>query len=37
MAQIDQAAKGSLAVCPWLLLEQLCMQIAGAKHSLEQL
>ena len=29
MAQIDQAAKGSLKTCPWLLLETLCMNIAG--------
>lgn len=30
MAQIDQAAKGSLQACPWTLLENLCMQVAGA-------
>lgn len=29
MAQIDQAAKGHLKACPWLLLESLCMQVAG--------
>jgi len=29
MAQIDQAAKGSLKRCPWTLLETLCLQVAG--------
>jgi len=29
MAQIDQAAKGSLKQCPWALLETLCLQVAG--------
>lgn len=29
MSQIDRAAKGSLQACPWSLLEQLCMQVAG--------
>lgn len=29
MSQIDQAAKGSLKVCPWSLLEKLCMQVAA--------
>jgi len=29
MAQIDQAAKGSLKTCPWSLLESLCMQVAS--------
>jgi len=29
MAQIDQAAKGSLQACPWSLLEILCMRVAG--------
>lgn len=29
MAKIDQAAKGSLQACPWSLLEQLCMHVAG--------
>ena len=29
MAQIDQAAKGSLAACPWSLLEALCLHVAG--------
>ncbi len=29
MAHIDQAAKGHLKACPWLLLESLCMQVAG--------
>lgn len=29
MSQIDKAAKGSLAICPWSLLEQLCMRVAG--------
>ncbi|PHS67823.1 MAG: DNA polymerase III subunit delta [Methylophaga sp.] len=33
MAQIDQAAKGSLKICPWSLLEQLCMQVAGEQSS----
>ncbi len=28
MARIDQAAKGSLKICPWMLLERLCIQIA---------
>jgi len=31
MAQIDQAAKGSLKLCPWTLLETLCLQVAGIK------
>ncbi|MDF1587886.1 MAG: DNA polymerase III subunit delta [Gammaproteobacteria bacterium] len=31
MAKVDQAAKGSLAHCPWSLLEIVCMRIAGAK------
>ncbi|MBE0438818.1 MAG: DNA polymerase III subunit delta [Gammaproteobacteria bacterium] len=31
MAKVDQAAKGSLAQCPWSLLESVCMRIAGAK------
>jgi DNA polymerase III subunit delta len=30
MANIDRAAKGSLQSCPWTLLENLCMQVAGA-------
>tara|TARA_R110002050_G_scaffold57423_5_gene129262 strand:+ start:185360 stop:186388 length:1029 start_codon:yes stop_codon:yes gene_type:complete len=29
MAKIDRAAKGSLQACPWSLLEQLCMHVAG--------
>lgn len=29
MAHIDQAAKGSLKTCPWILLETLCLQVAG--------
>jgi len=29
MAEIDQAAKGSLAICPWTLLEALCIHVAG--------
>jgi len=29
MSQIDQAAKGVLSLCPWELLEKLCMQVAG--------
>lgn len=31
MSQIDRAAKGSLQACPWSLLEQLCMQVAGVQ------
>ncbi len=31
MAQIDQAAKGSLKHCPWTLLETLCLHVAGIK------
>jgi DNA polymerase-3 subunit delta len=31
MAQIDRAAKGSLQACPWSLLEQLCMHVAGVQ------
>ncbi len=31
MAKIDQAAKGSLKADPWLLLETLCLQVAGIK------
>tara|TARA_R110001583_G_scaffold60577_3_gene179838 strand:- start:10849 stop:11877 length:1029 start_codon:yes stop_codon:yes gene_type:complete len=29
MARIDQAAKGRFPACPWSLLEQLCMHVAG--------
>jgi len=29
MAEIDQAAKGSLQHCPWALLERLCLNVAG--------
>jgi len=29
MTLVDQAAKGSLPTCPWSLLENLCMQVAG--------
>ena len=29
MAHVDQAAKGTLKADPWLLLESLCMQVAG--------
>lgn len=29
MSQVDQAAKGSIQISPWALLEQLCMQVAG--------
>ena len=29
MTLVDQAAKGSLPTCPWALLENLCMQVAG--------
>ena len=37
MAQIDQAAKGSLANCPWTLLETLCLNVAGINcHSEHQ-
>jgi len=37
MAQIDQAAKGSLPVCPWTLLETLCLNVAGVNcHSEHQ-
>jgi len=32
MASIDRAAKGSLQSCPWTLLENLCMQVAGANE-----
>ncbi|HEC58149.1 hypothetical protein LCGC14_0523980 [marine sediment metagenome] len=35
MAKIDQAAKGSLQACPWSLLEQLCMHVAGV-HIISQ-
>jgi len=35
MADIDQAAKGSIQTCPWTLLENLCMQVAGFSHSIE--
>jgi DNA polymerase-3 subunit delta len=31
MAQVDQAAKGSLQGCPWSLLEQLCLHVAGMR------
>jgi len=31
MAEVDQAAKGSLKLCPWTLLETLCLQVAGIK------
>ena len=31
MAQVDQAAKGTLKMCPWSLLESLCMHVAGIK------
>lgn len=34
MADIDQAAKGSIQNCPWTLLENLCMQVAGANNKL---
>ncbi len=30
LADIDQAAKGMLEQCPWLLLESLCLKVAGA-------
>lgn len=29
MADIDQAAKGTVAKCPWTLLETLCLNVAG--------
>jgi DNA polymerase-3 subunit delta len=32
MAEVDQAAKGSIQSCPWILLENLCMQVAGADN-----
>jgi DNA polymerase-3 subunit delta len=35
LAHIDQAAKGSLNQCPWTLLEQLCLSVAGAQHQLK--
>lgn len=35
LAHIDQAAKGSLKHCPWLLLEQLCLRVAGARLHLQ--
>ena len=31
MSQIERAAKGSLRACPWSLLEQLCMHVAGIR------
>jgi len=36
LTAIDQAAKGISAVCPWSLLEQLCLQVAGVKLNLKQ-
>lgn len=33
MARIDQAAKGNLKVCPWSLLEALCLHVAGINIS----
>jgi DNA polymerase-3 subunit delta len=35
IAKIDQAAKGSFKACPWSLLEQLCMHVAGV-HVISQ-
>lgn len=32
LSQIDRAAKGNLKMCPWELLQGLCLQIAGVKH-----
>ena len=29
MAEIDQAAKGTVPKCPWTLLESLCLNVAG--------
>ena len=29
MAEIDQAAKGTVSKCPWTLLESLCLNVAG--------
>jgi len=29
MSEVDQAAKGSLQQCPWVLLEILCLNVAG--------
>lgn len=34
MARIDQAAKGASKDCPWSLLEELCLQVAGIKMNL---
>jgi DNA polymerase-3 subunit delta len=37
MAEIDQAAKGTVAKCPWTLLESLCLNVAGVNlHSQHQ-
>ncbi len=36
LSNIDQAAKGMLNHCPWALLEQLCLQVAGANINLKQ-
>ncbi len=33
MARIDQAAKGNLKICPWSLLEALCLHVAGINIS----
>jgi DNA polymerase-3 subunit delta len=32
MAEIDQAAKGALDQNPWLLLERLCLNVAGSNN-----
>ncbi|WP_438971073.1 DNA polymerase III subunit delta [Methylophaga sp.] len=31
MAEIDQAAKGIVKICPWRLMEKLCLQVSGVK------
>ena len=37
MAEIDQAAKGTVKKCPWTLLEILCLNVAGVNlHSQHQ-
>jgi len=37
MAEIDQAAKGTVEKCPWTLLEILCLNVAGVNlHSQHQ-
>jgi DNA polymerase-3 subunit delta len=36
LTAIDQAAKGLSSLNPWLLLEQLCLQVAGVELNLKQ-